>query len=46
VKVELPFPSPGAESSAAAPKEPKVESTEKLEELEDEDVSETAASNR
>jgi hypothetical protein len=44
VKVELPFPSPGAESSAAAPKEPKVESPEKLEELED--VSETAASNR
>jgi hypothetical protein len=45
VKVELPFPSPGAESPAAAPKEPKVESTEKLEE-ELEDVSETAASNR
>ncbi len=46
MKVELPFPSPGAESpAAAAPKEPKVESPEKLEE-ELEDVSETAASNR
>ena len=45
MKVELPFPSPGAESPAAAPKEPKVESTEKQEE-ELEDVSDTVASNR